>query len=76
VRGGADGQPRIAAGLAPPPGVRRSGDAVGSMGALGLVPAERKRTREMAEQARAFLEDPPGRLPHYPLWTMTRGFGP
>lgn len=46
------------------------------MGALGLVPAERKRTREMAEQARAFLEDPPGRLPHYPLWTMTRGFGP
>ena len=53
-----DGPPRISEGLAPPPGVRRSGDAVGALGALGLVPAEQKRVREMAAQAAAFVDDP------------------
>jgi hypothetical protein len=30
----------------------------------------------MAKQTEAFLRDPAGTLPHYPLWDMNRGFGP
>jgi hypothetical protein len=71
-----NGSTRIAQGLIPPPGVRRSGVEPRWPSVLGLAPAERKRTREMAQQTRAFIDDPAGTLPHYPLWDMNRGFGP
>ena len=41
-----------------------------------MVPAEITRTREMAAQTRAFIDDPAGALPHYPMWDMNRGYGP
>ena len=70
------GPPLISEGLSPPRGGRRSGAGVAALGALGLVPAEQRRTREMAAQAAAYIDDPGGNLPHYPMWDMTRGFGP
>jgi len=57
----------------PPVDVRRSGAAPGL---LELVPAERKRTQDMAAQTAAFVNDPSGTLPHYPMWDINRGFGP
>jgi hypothetical protein len=75
-RRGDDGRPRISEGLVPPAGGRRSGDPVAATSPLGLVPAERTRTREMVAQTSAFIEDPAGRLPHFPMWDMNRGFGP
>ena len=59
--------------LQPPADVRRSGAVPAP---LALVSSERKRTREMAAQAAAFVNDPNGTLPHYPVWDMNRGFGP
>ena len=71
-----DGRSRIATGLIPPASVRRSGEPAAASGPPGLPPAERKRTREMAAQTGAFVEDPGGSLPHFPLWDMNPGFGP
>ena len=71
-----DGSTRIGQGLIPPRGVRRSGEDASALGVLTLVPAERERTREMAAQTTAFIDDPAGTLPHYPMWDMNRGFGP
>jgi hypothetical protein len=68
-----EGRHSMSAAVQPPPNVRRSAAAPGF---LDLVPAERKRTREMAAQTAAFVNDPNGTLPHYPVWDMNRGFGP
>ena len=68
-----DGRRCMSETLQPPADVRRSGAVPGL---LELVPAERKRTREMAAQTAAFVKDPAGTLPHYPMWDMNRGFGP
>jgi hypothetical protein len=32
--------------------------------------------RDLVNQTEAFVRDPLGTLPHYPLWDMNRGFGP
>lgn len=66
----------ISAGLTPPAGVVRSGACVPALGRKTIASAARKRAREMALQTEAFVRDPAGALPHYPLWDMNRGFGP
>jgi len=71
-----DGRPRLAAGVIPPAGVRRSGDRAAAPDPFDMTPAEHKRRREMAAQTAAFVEDPGGKLPHFPVWDMNRGFGP
>ena len=35
-----------------------------------------RRMLDAVAQTRAFVDDPAGSLPHYPLWDMNRGFGP
>ncbi|MGC9940449.1 MAG: hypothetical protein ABSE48_01370, partial [Verrucomicrobiota bacterium] len=66
----------IAQGLTPPPGVVRSGACAPALGRKVIAAAASKRSREMALQTAAFVHDPAGTLPHYPLWDMNRGFGP
>lgn len=69
-------QPPIALGLIPPPGVARAGAAAPSLGRREVGPAARQRMRDMVAQTEAFIRDPAGALPHFPLWDMNRGFGP
>lgn len=72
-----DGErPLMAQGLTPPPGVVRSGACAPALGRKVIAAAARTRAREMALQTEAFVRDPAGALPHYPLWDMNRGFGP
>ena len=66
----------MSAGLSPPPGVVRSGTCVPALGRKTITATARKRAREMVLQTEAFVRDPAGALPHYPLWDMNRGFGP
>jgi len=66
----------MSVGLTPPAGVVRSGTCVPALGRKTIASAARKRAREMALQTEAFVRDPAGALPHYPLWDMNRGFGP
>jgi hypothetical protein len=66
----------MSVGLTPPSGVVRSGTRVPALGRKTIAAAARKRAREMALQTEAFVRDPAGALPHYPLWDMNRGFGP
>ena len=49
----------------------RAGWGSGRVGA-----GARQRMRDLVAQTEAFVRDPAGRLPHYPLWNMNRGFGP
>jgi hypothetical protein len=67
---------RLAAGLVPPAGVVRAGDAVPALGRRDVGSAARKRARELVAQSEAFVRDPLGSLPHFPLWDMNRGYGP
>jgi hypothetical protein len=43
---------------------------------VDIGPAARQRKRDLVIQTEAFVRDPAGALPHYPLWDMNRGFGP
>jgi hypothetical protein len=63
-------------GLKPPPGTVRAGAAKPALGRMDIGPAARRRRRDLLTQTEAFLRDPAGALPHYPLWDMNRGFGP
>jgi hypothetical protein len=63
-------------GLKPPPGTARAGAQTPALGRLDIGPAARQRTRDLLAQTEAFVRDPAGTLPHYPLWDMNRGFGP
>ena len=71
-----DGKPKVTEGLIPPPGVVRSGDIAPALGRRTVAAAARKRMRDLAAQSAAFVRDPAGALPHYPLWDFNRGFGP
>jgi hypothetical protein len=63
-------------GLKPPPGTTRAGAQTPALGRIDIGPAARQRRRDLVIQTEAFLRDPAGTLPHYPLWDMNRGFGP
>lgn len=66
----------LALGLAPPPGIARSGTLVPALGRRDVGAAARQRARDVIEQNKRFLENPEQSLPHYPKWDMNRGFGP
>jgi DNA-binding MarR family transcriptional regulator len=70
------GRAVLSKGLIPPPGVVRAGIQAPALGRGDVGVAARKRARELVIQTEAFLSDPSGALPHYPLWDMNRGFGP
>jgi hypothetical protein len=63
-------------GLKPPHGTTRAGTQTPALGRLDVGPAARQRRRDLVIQTEAFVDDPAGNLPHYPLWDMNRGFGP
>jgi hypothetical protein len=67
---------RLSTGLVPPAGVARAGVAKSGLGRLEVDATARKRCRDLVAQSDAFVRDPLGTLPHYPLWDMNRGFGP
>lgn len=62
-------------GLIPPPGTTRAGEQTPALGRHDTGVAAVKRGRDLVAQTKAFLADPSGALPHYPLWDMNRGFG-
>lgn len=89
VSSASDGQAlRIAEGLKPPPRTTRAGAERPSLGmrtemtrrAGGEVhifeSAQSARNKEYLAQTEAFMSDPRGTLPHYPVWDQNRGFGP
>jgi hypothetical protein len=63
-------------GLKPPAGTTRAGAQTPALGRVDIGPAARQRKRDLVMQTEAFMRDPAGHLPHYPLWDMNRGFGP
>jgi hypothetical protein len=63
-------------GLKPPPGTTRAGAQTPALGRVDIGPAALQRRRDLVIQTEAFVRDPAGTLPHYPLWDMNRGFGP
>ncbi len=69
-------RPLVAEGLVPAPGTVRAAGQTPHLGRRGVGPAQRQRMRDMVAQTEAFVRDPAGALPHYPLWDMNRGFGP
>lgn len=71
-----EGRLVIGEALAPPAGVARAGHQTPSLGRREMGPAARQRLRDLVAQTEAFVADPEGSLPHYPLWDMNRGFGP
>jgi hypothetical protein len=66
----------LAAALRPPSGVARAGEQTPGLGRRDVGAAARQRMRELVAQSHAFVSDPAGTLPHYPLWDINRGFGP
>ena len=66
----------LSEGLAPPSGTVRAGDVAPALGRSDLGAAAKKRASDLVAQTEAFVRDPAGTLPHYPLWDMNRGFGP
>jgi hypothetical protein len=69
-------RPLLSEGLIPPPGSARAGDQAPALGRHDVGAAARQRMRDLVAQTEAFVRDPAGTLPHYPLWDMNRGFGP
>jgi len=69
-------RPLLSQGLIPPPGVVRAGGTAPALGRREVGPAARQRTRDLVAQTEAFVRDPAGALPHYPMWDFNRGFGP
>jgi hypothetical protein len=70
------GAPLLSEGLVPPGGTVRAGDQAPALGRRDVGAAARQRMRDLVAQTEGFVRDPAGRLPHYPLWDMNRGFGP
>ena len=65
----------ISEGMEPPAGVPRSGDDTPEFwvnGANGV----RRAIRKLVKQTDAFIDNPSLALPHYPIWSGSRGFGP
>jgi hypothetical protein len=67
--------PLLSEGLTPPPGTTRAGEQTPALGRLVAAAAAVKRMRDLVAQTHAFVADPAGALPHYPLWDINRGFG-
>ncbi|MGA2963627.1 MAG: MarR family winged helix-turn-helix transcriptional regulator [Candidatus Korobacteraceae bacterium] len=67
---------QLSEGLKPPPGTTRAGAHTPALGRRDIGPAARQRKRDLVVQTEAFVRDPAGALPHYPLWDINRGFGP
>jgi len=63
-------------GLRPPTGTARAGAQAPALGRADIGAAAHQRMRDLVIQTEAFVRDPAGALPHYPLWDMNRGFGP
>ena len=74
-RRGRDG-PLLSEGLVPPPGIVRAGHQAPALGRRSVGAAAQQRMRDLVAQTEAFVRDPVGTLPHFPLWDMNRGFGP
>jgi hypothetical protein len=70
------GRTILSEGLIPPRGTVRAGDQAPALGRRDVGAAARQRMRDLVAQTEAFVRDPVGALPHYPLWDMNRGFGP
>jgi hypothetical protein len=68
--------PLLSEGLVPPPGTVRAGDQAPALGRRDVGVGARQRMRDLVAQTEAFIRDPAGTLPHFPLWDMNRGFGP
>ena len=68
--------PLLSEGMVPPPGTVRAGDQAPALGRRHVGAAARQRMRDLVAQTAAFVRDPAGTLPHFPLWDMNRGFGP
>lgn len=66
----------LSAGMMPPAGVVRAGDTAPSLGRKKVTAVARQRGRDLMIQTEAYVRDPAGCLPHFPLWDMNRGFGP
>lgn len=66
----------LSAGMIPPQGVARAGGTVPALGRKKVTAVARQRGRDLALQTEAYVRDPAGCLPHFPLWDMNRGFGP
>lgn len=62
--------------MVPPAGTVRAGYQSPALGRRDVGAAARQRMRDLVAQTEAFIRDPAGTLPHYPLWDMNRGFGP
>jgi 16S rRNA (cytosine967-C5)-methyltransferase len=62
----------IVAGLIPPPGTVRAGDAAPALGRRDVGSAAKQRARDLVAQTEYFLKAPAAALPHYPLWDMNR----
>lgn len=62
----------IVEGLIPPAGTVRAGGAAPALGRRDIGSAAKQRARDLVAQTEAFVEDPAGALPHYPLWDMNR----
>jgi hypothetical protein len=70
------GRGELSNGLRPPPGTARAGAEIPALGRADVGPEARQRSRNLVTQTDAFVRDPAGALPHYPLWDVNRGFGP
>lgn len=68
--------PLLSEGLVPAKGTIRAGDVAPALGRRDVGAAAKQRGRDSVAQTEAFVRDPAGSLPHYPLWDMNRGFGP
>jgi hypothetical protein len=67
---------KLSDGLKPPAGTTRAGAQTPALGRKVVGPAARQRMRDLVIQTEAFVSDPAGTLPHFPLWDRNRGFGP
>ncbi|HEY6464878.1 MAG TPA: hypothetical protein VIY69_02735 [Candidatus Acidoferrales bacterium] len=71
-----EGHPLLSEGLVPSKGTIRAGGVAPALGRRDIGAAAKQRARDLVAQTEAFVRDPAGSLPHYPLWDMNRGFGP
>ncbi|HVU35971.1 MAG TPA: hypothetical protein VHE61_21195 [Opitutaceae bacterium] len=67
---------KLAEGFIPPIGTVRAGYERPALARRRIAPAGRQRSRDLAVQTQAFIGNPAGTLPHFPVWDPNRGFGP
>ncbi len=62
--------------MKPPTDTTRAGAQTSALGRRNIGTAAYQRNRDLVVQTENFVRDPASALPHYPLWDMSRGFGP